>query len=164
MLAHHEIYGSSWSRSCNYFRCTSGIQHQPQIGARGSQKQYAPQIFIRVSIIQFIVCITATYPQLRQLCLFLRCCLQSRTRCPSPSQFEHLISTRSLSARSSLQLREICPISKQEDLATIRGICSQSEHLPPQFRHFGTLRSYGIPALFRRSRFSSASAGQRSRR
>lgn len=52
-----------------------------------------------------------TYPQLRQTYLSRRGSGQSRARCPTLSQLTHLTSTRSMTARSSLQPLTVWPIS-----------------------------------------------------
>lgn len=52
-----------------------------------------------------------SYPQLRHPCLLRRGSGQSRTRWPTASQLEHLISVRSASVRSCLQFFAIWPIS-----------------------------------------------------
>lgn len=54
---------------------------------------------------------TLSYPQLRHANGSRRGSGQSRARWPTALQFTHFTSTRSTGARSSLQLRAMCPIS-----------------------------------------------------
>ena len=106
------------------------------------------------------------YPQLRQANLSLRFSVQSRARWPGWSQLTHLTSTLSTCVRSSLQPREVCPISSNQRHmgsgipSCLRGNC----YSPPQLPHLGTPRSRGYPPSSRRLRFSSADSGQRSLR